>query len=119
MPLRKEGMKRILGAVIAAFTLSHAAMALEPASDLPYYDVERYCKKEADIFGKDPTMLKVCLEQEQKSYDKLKQRWSSLDITARNNCQPGPDSSSYYKLMVCIQRELKEDVELRHFKFRR
>jgi hypothetical protein len=120
MLLRKEGMKYLSAAVIAATTLSHATAAVERASDLPFFDVDKYCKQEADILDKDPTMIQVCLEEEQKSYDKLKQRWPGLDRTVKNNCQGGPTvSSSYYKLRVCIEHELKEDKELRDFKFRR
>jgi hypothetical protein len=108
------------GAVIAAITLSQAAAAPEPASDIPVYDVDKYCKKEADIYGKDPTMLKVCLEDEQKAYDKLKKRWSTLNNIIKTDCLPVPNElGSYYKLAVCILRDLKEDEELEDFKFRR
>jgi hypothetical protein len=120
MPPRKEDIKHFCGAVIAALTLSQATAALEPASDLPYYEVEKYCHKQSDIYDRDPTMLKVCLEQEQISYDGLKKRWSSLDRTVKDNCQSAPDvSGSYYKLRVCVGRELKDEEELRDFKFRR
>jgi hypothetical protein len=123
MPSGKEVMKRLLGTVIAALVLSHPAWALEPANELPFYDVDKHCKEEADIYGKDPTMLEVCLEEEQKSYNKLRKGWASLDKTVKSHCQKdqlGPAvSSSYYKLRICIEHELKEDEELRDFMFRR
>jgi hypothetical protein len=122
-PLRNDEMKHLLWSFIAALTLSHATAAREPASDLPYYDVEKYCQRQSDVFGaneKDATMLKVCLEQEQTSYDKLKKRWPRLDKAVKDNCQSPPDvSNSYYKLMVCVGRELKDEEELHEFKFNR
>jgi hypothetical protein len=119
-PPRIERIKHFLGAVIAALTLPLSTAALEPASDLPYYEVEKYCHRQSDIYDRDPTMLTVCLEQEQTSYDKLKKRWSSLDKAVKENCQSAPDvSGSYYKLSACVGRELKDEEELRDFKFRR
>jgi hypothetical protein len=123
MPLRNEGMRHFLGIVTAALMLSHAAAAQEAASDLPVYDVDKYCKNEADTYGKDPTMIEVCLDEEQKAYDKLKNIWSSLNKTVKTYCEQDlhlPETlSSYYRLMVCIGHELKEDEELHDFKFKR
>jgi hypothetical protein len=101
-PLRKDEMKHLSGTVIAALTLSHAAAAREPASELPYYDTGNYCHRQSDILDRDPTLLKVCLELEQKPYDRLKKRWPSLDKSVKDNCQTALDvSGSYYKLMDC------------------
>jgi hypothetical protein len=62
MPLRKDEMKHLSGILIAALTLSHPTAAREPAGNLPFYEVESYCHKQSDIYDRDPTMLKVCLE---------------------------------------------------------
>jgi hypothetical protein len=119
MQLRKEAMKYFPCAMIA-LTLANATAALGQASELPIYDADKYCKKEADIYLKDPTMLKVCLDDEQKAYSKLKKRWSTLDNIVKINCLPVPaELGSYYKVMVCISHELKEEEELHEFKFKR
>jgi len=119
--VKEEGMKYFYGGVVAvALSLSQASAAKEPAGGIPYYDVNEYCKKEADTYGKDPTMVKVCLEDEQKAYDKIKDRWSTINSTIKTNCLPPPNElGSYYKLAVCMLHEFKEEEELRDFKFRR
>jgi hypothetical protein len=119
MPLRIEDMQPLLATILAGLTLCHAAAALGLESDLPVYNVKRYCQTESDRLGNDASMLKFCLEQEQQSYDELKNKWSSLGNKIKYYCQQRPDLRSYYKLKVCTDREFKEAKELRKFKFRR
>jgi hypothetical protein len=119
---RIEGMKYIWLTGIATLTLSPAAGAPEPASDLPSYNVERYCQRESELLGRDNSILKFCLDEEQKSYDELKKKWDSLDKMVKVHCQNETPESilpSYYKVKVCITRELKAKEELNDFKFKR
>ncbi len=111
-------MKFIWFTGIATLTLSHAVAAPEPVSDIPSYNVEKYCIMESKLLGDDTSILKFCLEQEQKSYDELKTNWNSVDKKVKDDCQQTPETS-YYKLKVCIAREIKTKEELSDFKFRK
>jgi hypothetical protein len=116
---RIENVKYIWFTGIAALTLSPAAAAPEPASDLPSYNVKKYCLRESELLDRSNSVLKFCLDQEQESYNELKKSWDSLDRRVKDYCQQTLELPSYYKVKVCITRELKAKEELGDFKFRR
>jgi hypothetical protein len=95
----KYSMAVVSAAIVTglALMLSHASAAPEPASDLPFFNVEKYCQHESEVFGMgNDSMLKFCLEQEQKSYDELKKKWDRVDNTVKVGCQPRGGLPSYY-----------------------
>jgi hypothetical protein len=76
-------------------------------AEMPNYDVDAYCKRVADLAGSSQQMLKLCIAQEQRSYDHLKPDWDRLPSTMRSYCDRVANAAgqSFHMLELCIAQE--------------
>jgi hypothetical protein len=99
VPLTRSGRQRkagrSIGCVVPIFLfLSFSTAALLWVSkafalDLPTYDVERVCRNFADRqtgFVQQDQFYKLCIRDEQSSYDLLKIIWDELSAATQNRC---------------------------------
>jgi len=93
----------MIATAISVFTISTAH------AEMPYYDVDKYCKKIASMGGgSSQALLPSCYQQEQTAYNAVKPRWESLPAEMRTYCDQIAafgGTGSYMLLESCIQQE--------------
>jgi len=94
--------------VLIATLLSTTFASADEA--LPRYDVAALCTAASGALGNSAFARSACQDQEQESYDRLKQRWAGLPDEVRTTCQKvsswtGP--GSYFVLGACVDVELE------------
>jgi hypothetical protein len=91
---------------VASLFISVSALA--QSAPMPYYDVERHCRRIASFGGSySATLYDGCLDMEQNAYDNLKPYWSSLPSAMRQHCDRIARSGggNYTILEGCVQME--------------
>lgn len=83
------------------------------AADLPRYDVEGYCE---DIASGSHDMFNFCIEEEQKSYNQLRDQSDSIDPQTMNYCSDIA-GSSYDMLLFCVEEETSAANNRQSFSF--
>ena len=108
--------------VVGGLTFAAATIAAA-AEPLPVYSVERWCEFVARASGAKSEMIYGgCLNEEQKSYDQMKLRWSDLPAQTQHWCNQVAKSTgngSYLILNGCVDEELKAARENAQRQFRR
>jgi hypothetical protein len=92
-------VRLVIAAVcLAPWTAAHATP--------PYYDPGAYCKQAAQAGGSQQS-FRVCYQQEQAAYDRVKIYWNSLAVRPRAFCEGMAESvgSSYQVLETCLQQQ--------------
>lgn len=100
-------VKVLLTAVM--LTLSSLAISAE----LPRFDVEANCE---DISGGSHDMFNFCIEEEQKSYNQLRQNSASIDAQTMSYCSE-LSGDSYDMLLFCIEEETEAANNRQSFSF--
>lgn len=97
----------------------HTGNAL--AQEIPDFDVGRHCAEQAALFEDSNFMRSACQQQEQSSYDTLKEDWPALASKVKVTCiaQAKSFMKSYFMLNACIQQEVSAGEEVRNFKFKK
>lgn len=96
-------MSRIIIACLMTLVASQAM------AEMPTYDVNRHCDKISKVGGApSQMMLNACFDQEQSSYDALKQRWDSLPQAMKTHCDKIArigGVGSFMMLNSCVEQE--------------
>lgn len=91
-------------------------------ADLPKFDVDKHCDNISKAMGESSEMIKSgCFEQEQSSYNNLKQVWETLPKNMQSHCTAVAKSmapGSYMILDGCVTQELNSKKENSNFKFK-
>ncbi|PRY63487.1 hypothetical protein B0H98_10882 [Vreelandella songnenensis] len=95
----------IIKTVLALSTLALSSLAM--AADIPRFEVEAICK---EITGGSRDMFNFCIEQEQKSYNQLRDKAESIDPRTVSYCTEGV-GDSYEVLLFCIEDESDDENE--------
>ena len=95
----------VIKTVLALSTLALSSLAM--AADIPRFEVEAICK---EISGGSHDMFNFCIEQEQKSYNQLRDEAESIDARMMNYCNEGA-GDSYEVLLFCIEDETYAENE--------
>ncbi|WNL37942.1 hypothetical protein RN346_11590 [Halomonas sp. PAMB 3232] len=95
----------VIKTVLALSTLVLSNLAM--AADIPRFKVEAICK---EISGNSHEMYDFCIEQEQKSYDQLRDKAESIDPRTMRYCTDGA-GDSYEVLLFCVEDETSDDAE--------
>lgn len=87
----------------------------------PRYDVPRHCNEVASFGGAPSEMIRSgCLQQEQQSYNEVKQRWGALSVSVRSHCDEVArfgGAGSYMILKGCIDQEIASQQSNDDFEF--
>lgn len=107
----------LLGAVCIMAAWSGAASADGP----PRYDVKAHCDAVASATGASSEMIRQgCFQQEQQSYNRIKQLWGELPSATQQHCDQvarAASSGSYMILSGCIDQELASRGANDNFEF--
>ena len=109
-------MNRILAVSLIALMPSLAL------ADLPKFDVNKHCDTIAKSMGQSSEMIRSgCFEQEQSSYNNLKQVWDTLPKSMQSHCTAVAKSmphGSYMILDGCVTQELESKEDNSNFQFK-
>ena len=107
----------------AAICLLALPAAAQPAPAIPTFDPEAYCQRSMRTLNQNSQfLLNACLEQEQASYDLLKESWEATPATIRNHCMRSMRTisiTSYFMLQACVEQEVQSGRANQRFQFRR
>lgn len=112
-------IRRALAAALLALAVPIPAVA----QGMPDYDPEAHCRQVATAGGGfSQTMMNLCLQGEQRSYDGLKDRWAALPEAMRGHCDRVArvgGAGSFNMLALCVQGEERAAQQNQQFQFRR
>jgi hypothetical protein len=98
-----------------------SAIAASLAYAMPRYNVEAWCEEVAGASGDYSSVIyNGCIEQEQSSYDQLKDDWSLLPSRVRSWCDQVAKASghgSYLILDGCVRQEMDASQSKPAFKY--
>ncbi len=86
--------------LLATIVLAYPALA----ADLPVYPIDGRCQAH---WPGDAKMQKVCIRQQQASYDALKPLWISVPAEIAQHCQDEWEKSKdYVILQFCVEQQV-------------
>lgn len=96
--------------ILIALSFTAPALAND---DLPEYNVEEYCLDIATTTSTlTGTMLRSCVNTEQKAYENVKRIWVELPESVKLDCMSLVERirRSYVILNACVLREVKKRI---------
>ena len=89
------------------------------AQQVPRFDVAEHCETIANVGSYSAAIENACIEQEQSSYNSIKDSWAAVPEKTRTHCHriATVGSDSYQILVACVESELEAIGQKPEFKF--